>query len=477
MGLSLAQQIARLPKELQEAALEGIDMETLFWDWNFWSRPEQVPPRDDSWDMYVFLAGRGTGKTRSAAEWVREEARYTKYGKLRFSLVARTAADTRDIMVEGESGIIAVSPPSERPLYEPSKRRLTWPNGNVGTVFTADEPDSLRGVQSHRAWADEAAAYRQLVDEMSADAFTNLRISNRLGRNPKLMVTTTPKKTKLMRSILNEAETNPRVIIARGKTQDNVGNLSQTYIDGIEGIYAGTRLYRQEMLGEMLDDVEGALWTEKLIDDTRYEILRLGVPMKVIGVDPSVAENPRDECGIVVVGSSADRDLYRREAVVLDDMSLRAAPDKWAQRVVEAAHKWNAPVVAEINQGGAMVRSMINGIDPEIRVFEVHSMVGKALRAEPIVLAYEQKRVHHLGTFAELETQMTTWVPGETKKSPDRVDALVHGLTALLVKPPPGLAGGRLEAWSPGRKRIPMGRRSRVTMAATSGSRWGGSRA
>jgi phage terminase large subunit-like protein len=454
MGKSLAQLIAAMSDEEKAQVLAGLDPEALQWDWSFWGRPEQQRPEGDDWNIWMYLAGRGAGKTRTAAEWVREEAKYTTNGQRRFALVARTAADVRDVIVEGESGIINVTPPSERPLYEPSKRRLTWPNGNTATCFTADEPDSLRGPQFTHAWGDEVAAWRQTPDGAGLTAFENLRIGTRLGSNPKIMITTTPKRVPLLYELLREADANPgKVIITKGSTMDNTGNLSQAYMDGILGVYEGTRLAAQELYGEMLSDVEGALWTVELIDRTR-QMTAMNAPLRVIGVDPSVAENPRDECGIVVVSSTADRDLYKRQSWVLEDASILGSPDVWANRVVAMARKWGCPVVAEVNQGGALVRNAINTIDPSVKVLEVHSKYGKALRAEPITLAYEQDRVHHVGYLADLESQMTSWIPGEGK-SPDRVDALVHALTALLIKPPAGFVGGRITAKSPAGRKIP----------------------
>jgi phage terminase large subunit-like protein len=454
MGKSLAQLIAAMSDEEKAQVLAGLDPEALQWDWSFWGRPEQQRPEGNDWNIWMYLAGRGAGKTRTAAEWVREEAKHTNTGQRRFALVARTAADVRDVIVEGESGIINVTPPSERPLYEPSKRRLTWPNGNTATCFTADEPDSLRGPQFTHAWGDEVAAWRQTPDGAGLTAFENLRIGTRLGSNPKIMVTTTPKRVPLLYELLREADANPgKVIITKGSTMDNTGNLSQAYMDGILGVYEGTRLAAQELYGEMLSDVEGALWTVELIDRTR-QMTAMNAPLRVIGVDPSVAENPRDECGIVVVSSTADRDLYKRQSWVLEDASILGSPDVWANRVVAMARKWGCPVVAEVNQGGALVRNAINTIDPSVKVLEVHSKYGKALRAEPITLAYEQDRVHHVGYLADLESQMTSWIPGEGK-SPDRVDALVHALTALLIKPPAGFVGGRITAKSPAGRKIP----------------------
>lgn len=456
VGESIAQQVAKLPPEERAKIMEGMDPEQVLWDWHFWARPEQLAPEGD-WNIWLLLAGRGFGKTRTAAEWIREQARVTSEGKRRFALVARTAADVRDVIVEGESGIMNISAPSEMPLYEPSKRRLTWPNGNTATCFTADEPDSLRGPQFTHAWGDEVAAWRQTPDAAGMTAFDNLRVGTRLGVNPQILVTTTPKRVPLLYSLLAEHEKNPeKVVVSRGSTMDNAGNLAESYIDAITGVYEGTRLASQELYGEMLDAVEGALWTDEMIANYRENGYPSGMPLRCIGVDPSVAENPKDECGIVVVASTSERDLYKRQSWVLEDASVLGAPSVWAQQVVAMARKWGCPVVAEVNQGGALVKNAIHTIDPTIKVLEVHSKYGKALRAEPITLAYEQGRVHHVGYFAELESQMTSWVPGEGK-SPDRVDALVHALTALLIKPPAGFVGGHLTAKSVAHRRISTG--------------------
>jgi len=453
MAKSLMEILAQLPEDERALALAGMDAETLLWDWSVWGRPEQQTPEGD-WAVWLYLGGRGAGKTRAAAEWVREQAKYTTTGQRRFALVARTAADVRDVIVEGESGIMNVSPPSERPLYEPSKRRLTWPNGNTATCFTADEPDSLRGPQFTHAWGDEIAAWRQTPDAAGMTAFDNLRVGTRLGSNPQIMVTTTPKRVPLLYKLIEESKNTGRVVITRGSTLDNSGNLSGAYLDAITGVYAGTRLAQQELYGEMLDAVEGALWTDELIEKNRENALPFNTPLRCIGVDPSVAENPRDECGIVVVASTGERDLYKRQSWVLEDASVLGSPEVWANKVVAMARKWGCPVIAEVNQGGALVRNAINAIDPTIKVLEVHSKYGKQLRAEPVTLAYEQGRVHHVGYLADLESQMLSWIPGEGK-SPDRVDALVHALTALLIKPPAGFVGGKLTAKSMAHRRIP----------------------
>jgi len=451
MAKSMMEKLALLSEEEKQAVLAGFDADQLLWDWSVWGRPEQQPPEGE-WSIWLYMAGRGAGKTRTAAEWVRQEARDASKGQKRFALVARTAADVRDVIVEGESGIINVTPPSERPLYEPSKRRLTWPNGNTATCFTADEPDSLRGPQFTHAWGDEVAAWRQTPDAAGMTAFDNLRVGTRLGKNPQIVCTTTPKRVPLLYKLIEESRTDrpggSKVVITKGSTLDNAGNLSQAYLDTITGVYEGTTLARQELYGEMLDDIEGALWNEEMVESAREMVYPPSTPLRIIGVDPSVAENPRDECGIVVCAATAEHDLYKRNAWVLEDATVHGSPDTWARRVVEMARKWGCPVVAEVNQGGALVRNAINAIDPTVKVLEVHSKYGKALRAEPVVLSYEQKRVHHVGYLQDLESQMYSWIPESASKSPDRVDALVHALTALLIKPPPGFSGGKIRAKS-----------------------------
>jgi len=309
------------------------------------------------------------------------------------------------------------------------------------------------------SWSDEVAAWRQTPDAAGMTAFDNIRVGTRLGANPQMVVTTTPKRVPLLYKLIEESKlvkaSGSKVIITKGSTLDNAGNLSGAYLDTITGVYEGTSLAQQELYGEMLDDVDGALWTIEMIDKARELIYPPSTPLRVIGVDPSVAENPRDACGIVVCASTGDRDLYKRHAWVLEDATIHGSPEVWANKVVEMARRWGAPVVAEVNQGGALVRNAINAIDPSVKVLEVHSKNGKALRAEPIVLAYEQARIHHVNYLPELESQMTSWIPEQTRSSPDRVDALVHAMTALLIKPPAGFHGGKLTAKSPAARKLP----------------------
>lgn len=469
MGRSLAQQVAALGKEEQQKVLEEIDPEALLFDWGFWARPEQRPPQTMDWSLWLYLAGRGAGKTRSAGEWIRDKARKPK---TRIHLVGRTSADVRDVMILGESGLLSICAPSEAPDWQPSKRLLTWPNGSQATVFSSVEPDQLRGPQAEYTWADEAAAWPQVPDASGLTAFDNARIANRLGEHPQMVVTTTPKRVPLMRTLLDEADETGDVVISRGRTLDNAGNLSRSYLNTILGVYSGTSLARQELEGELLDDVEGALWTLNLVEKAGRTRLLVIPTLRVIGVDPSVAEHPRDECGIVVAGATADRMLHKRYATVLEDCTVHGSPNTWAKAVVAAHKRWGAPVVAEGNQGGALVADAIANIDPTVPVHIVHARVNKQTRAEPVVGAYEQGRVQHLNYLPELESQMTSWIPADSKKSPDRVDALVWALTALLVKPPPGLrAPGPLRAQSPSQRRLPSTKPNRQRAARRGGLR------
>lgn len=469
---SLAQVVADLSPEAREEILSEMDPDTLAFDPQFWLRPTQLRPINETdWTLAEMVAGRGAGKTRSMCEWARHKAQGPP---TRGALVARTAADVRDVLVAGESGILAVSPPSEKPEYEPSKRLLTWPNGTTALCFSSEAPDQLRGPQFHWSLADEIASWKYLPDESGLTAWDNLRLATRLGDHPQIFAGTTPKRTPFMRALIKAAETESGILLLRGSTKDNQGNLSQTYIDMIYGLYAGTALAAQELEGIMLDDIDGALWDEALIEAHRVqEIPKMRRPIVAVGVDPSVSEKPGDLTGIVVaVTDGAVRDMYRRHAYILSDASVQAAPEIWAKILVGESHRFgNAPVIAETNQGGGLIRAVLTGIDPSIRVLGVHSRYGKAIRAEPVVLAAQQGRVHHVGYFPELEDQLTSWVPDETRKSPDRLDAYVHVLTALLVKQPEGLWGGGVRAYSPSRRSIPPAPKPRFRGPSTTAAR------
>lgn len=469
---SLAQTVALLPQSEQDAILAELDQEELAYDPQFWLRPAQLRPiNEDDWSLAVVVSGRGFGKTRSMCEWARKKA---QGHPTRGAFVARTAADTRDVLVTGESGILAVCPPSERPVYESSKRLLTWPNGTTALCFSSEAPDQLRGPQFDWAVADELASWKYLPDESGLTAWDNLRLATRLGLNPQIFAGTTPKRTPFMRSLLKAEETEERVLVIRGSTNDNKGNLSKTYLDMIYGLYKGTALAQQELDGVMLEDVDGALWAEELIEEFRVTVLpQMKRPMVAVGVDPSVSEKPGDETGIVVaVVDAAIRDMYKRHAYILSDASLQAPPELWASVLAGEARRFGgAPVIAETNQGGGLIKAVLTGIDPTIRVLPVHSRHGKAIRAEPIVLAAQQGRVHHVGYFPELEDQLTTWIPDETRKSPDRLDAYVHVLTALMVKQPEGLYGGSVRAYSPGGRSLPPAPRPKYRPSTSSAAR------
>jgi len=432
-GESIAEQIAKMAKADRERILDGIDLDSLEYDPEFWLRPSQKEAlRAVEW-LIMMLAGRGAGKTRTGAEWVREQARMPM---TRIALVARTVGDVRDTMVQGESGIMAIHPPSEAPEYTPSLRRITWPNGSVATTYSAEKPSQLRGPQFHKAWADELASWKLKPDDSGLNAWDNLQIATRLGVNPQIFATTTPKRVPTIRALVDMAKSDPRRIrMIRGSTMDNAANLAAVYLETIVGKYAGTSIERQELYGEVLDKVEGALWVDEDIEAARtYDIGMLADErITVVGVDPSVAEKPGDECGIVVATSTKERELYKRSAWVVDDRSILGSPEVWAKRVIEAARDWNAIVVAEKNQGGELVRMVLKGIDPTVPIVLVSATKGKDIRAEPVVLAYQQGRVHHVGRFVELEDELTGWVPGESGYSPNRLDALVWALTSLVV--------------------------------------------
>lgn len=398
------------------------------------------------WLTWLILAGRGFGKTRTGAEtvrqWVEESGRRSS---LRVHLVGATAGDVRDTMIEGESGILAISPKWNRPRYFPSKRRLVWKSGAQAVCFSADEPDRMRGPQCHKAWGDELAAWRY------PEAWDQLQFGLRLGDNPQSVVTTTPRPTRLVRDILKD----PRTFPTTGTTYENKANLAASFLQQILTKYEGTRLGRQELLAELLEDSPGALWQRDKIDalrvrhtldaDGKLELRRPELGRIVVAVDPAVTNHDDEavgdgkkrrrrrsnETGILVVGLGKNNHGY-----VLEDVSGRYSPNEWAQKVVKAYDDWKADaVVAEVNQGGDLVASNIRNVRTAVHVIQVRATRGKHVRAEPVAALYEQGRIHHLGSFPLLEDQMCTWDPSlEDEDSPDRVDALVWGFTELIVK-------------------------------------------
>lgn len=402
------------------ARLTDAEAEEALYDWPLWARPNQLAPAGD-WSTWLLLAGRGFGKTRTGAEFVRAEVDAGRASRV--ALVAPTAADARDVMVEGESGILAISPPWNRPLYEPSKRRLTWPNGAQATLYSADEPDRLRGPQQDLAWADELAAWRY------PETWDMLMFGLRLGRRPRVAVTTTPKPTRLIRDLI----ASPTTAITRGSTFDNHANLAPAFLDVIVRKYEGTRLGRQELYAEVLDDTPGALWTRAMIEAAQAPGAFPDMKRVVVAIDPAVTSGEQsDETGIIVAGLGVDGIAY-----VLADRTCRLSPDGWASRAVIAYDDFDADrIIAEVNNGGDLVEATIRTVRRNIPYKKVHASRGKRVRAEPIAALYEQGRVKHAPGLHALEDQMVTFVPDGAEGSPDRVDALVWALTELSPSAP-----------------------------------------
>lgn len=418
---SLIELLGQLPEQERIeyfASLTAAEALAIEYSWKANARSNQrLPP--GLWVLWVILAGRGFGKTRTGAETVRE---WVNRGYKRIHLVGATASDARDVMVQGESGLMSVFPPHQRPLYEPSKRLVTFHTGAVAVTFSADEPERLRGPQCEAFWADELAAWRFLQD-----AWDNLMFGFRLGSDPRGVVTTTPKPLKLLKEIIGD----PNTIVTRGSSYENRSNLAPAFFQAIVRKYEGTRIGRQELLAEILEDVQGALWTRKLIEDTRVGFMHQPQMRRVVvGVDPAVtAHEGSDETGIVAVGLGVDGHVY-----VLDDASLRGTPLEWARAAIGLYKKWEADrIVGEVNMGGDLVGANIYSADPSVPFRAVRATRGKMVRAEPVSALYERGRVHHVGkAFELLEDQMSGYVPGLVSKSPDRMDALVWAITELL---------------------------------------------
>lgn len=394
--------------------LTDAEKKVVMWDWDLWARPKQLAP-EGQWRLWLILAGRGFGKTRSGAEWVRQQVDNGTAGRI--ALVGATAADVRDTMIEGESGLLKVFPPDQRPRYEPSKRRITFHNGAQGTAFSADEPDRLRGPNHDCAWTDEIAAWRY------PDAWDQLIFGLRIGNNPRIVATTTPRPTPLIRSLVERTDT----IVTRGSTYENTKNLAPAFIEQILERYQGTRLGRQEIYAEILEDVEGALWTRDMIESCRVNTMP-DLTRIVVGVDPAISKgDASNETGIVAVGCDKDGNGY-----VLDDKSLRGSPTEWANAAIALYHRSNADrIIVEANQGGDMVRHTLHTVESQVPVKAVHATRGKRTRAEPVSALYEQGKIKHVGAFPQLEDQMCSWTVDSP--SPDRLDALVWAVTELLI--------------------------------------------
>lgn len=375
--------------------------------WDVRARDNQrLPP--GTWRTWLILAGRGYGKTRTGAETVRIWSKSYRY----VNIIGATADDARDIMIDGESGILAVCPPNERPRYVKSERRLEWPSGCVSLIFTADEPERLRGKQSDKLWADELAAWRY------SESWDQAMFGLRLGDNPQAIVTTTPKPTKIIKDLMKDPDT----YLTRGTTYENRVNLAPAFFSQIIRKYEGTRLGRQELNAEILDDNPDALWQRSWIDDNRVTKIP-DLSLVVVGVDPS-ATSTGDEAGIVVAGRSGE------DAYILDDLTIQGSPHTWATAAVTAFNRWKANyIAAEGNNGGEMISELIHTVAPGVPVHIVHASRGKYTRAEPVSSLYEQNRGRHFGSFSALEDEMCQWEPG--KDSPNRMDALVWAVTGL----------------------------------------------
>jgi phage terminase large subunit-like protein len=407
---------------------QARDWRVLLRDWSFWADRRQQPPPGD-WRVWLLMAGRGFGKTRAGAEWVRMLAETE--GAMRIALVGATRAEARAVMIEGDSGVLAVSPAATRPRWEPSRGVLTWRSGAKAFVYSGESPDGLRGPQHHVAWCDEIAkwAYPQATWDM-------LAMSLRLGEAPRALVTTTPRPIALLKALVAAPDT----VTVRGRTADNL-LLPAAFRAAMAAEYGGTRLGRQELDGELIEDVPGALWRRDAIERCRAmrapELERV-----VIGVDPP-AGTGGDACGIVAVGLGRDRRGY-----VLDDASVAgASPEGWARAVARAAARWRADrVIAEANQGGSMVKSVLHAADCALPVTLVHATRGKSARAEPVAALYEAGRVRHVGAFAALEDEMCGLIAGGgyegPGRSPVRADALVWAMSELML----GRRGDRARA-------------------------------
>ena len=427
--MSLAAQFRALPEAVRRdrlAELSDAEADVLLHDWEFWARPDQIPP-DGSWTYWLILAGRGFGKTRTGAEWVRQEVQSTRF----VNLIGATADDARDIMIEGESGILATCPQIERPDYKASQRKLVWPNGATSLIFTADEPERLRGKQHSALWADELAAWRY------PESWAQAKFGLRLGERPRACITTTPKPSTLIRELMAD----PATRITRGTTYANRENLAPSFFSEIVKTYEGTRLGRQELNAEVLDDNPNALWQRAQIDATRWPPMPTDPDKRkeflaqfrriVVAIDPATTSNEHsDETGIIVAGITRDEQMG-----VLADRSLLGTPDQWARAAVNAYKEFDADrIIAETNNGGDMVEAVIRQVDRSVSYRKVTATRGKTIRAEPVAALYEQGRAHHVGPFDPLEDQMTGYDPTDVQrvKSPDRMDALVWAGTELF---------------------------------------------
>jgi len=407
-----------LPKRKRDEAINKLtqeEAEDALYDWEVRARPKQLPPKGN-WFGWLLRSGRGFGKTRAGAEWIIDRVRK---GFKRIALIGQTKADVRDTMIEiGDSSILKISRPTFMPKYEPSKRRLTWPNGAIAISYSGDEPDQLMGPQHDTVWIDELAKF-----QYPQKTWDNMEFGLRIGLNPQVMITATPRPIPIIKDLIAD----PDIRDVRGNSYENIDNLSERYINRIIKKYEGTRLGRQEIYGHILADNPDALWTRKVIEDNRRnkapELIRIAV-----AIDPQATDNiMSSETGIIVGGISEDKQGW-----ILADVTIKGSPDTWGNEAVTAYHKFAADlIIGEINNGGDMVEHVIRSIDSKVSYKSVRASRGKYVRAEPVSALYEQGRIHHIGTFIALEDQLAEWVPGD--KSPDRLDALVWLITELML--------------------------------------------
>lgn len=397
--------------------LSKVDLLKVYYDWNLWARPEQLPPEDLNWRYWLLLAGRGFGKTRTGAEWIKDLVARRKASRI--ALIAPTAADVRDVMIEGESGLIEISHPQMRPVYQPSKRKLVWPNGAMAFAYSADEPDRLRGPQHDAIWADELATWRY------PGSWDNANLGLRLGDNPRAVITTTPRPVQFLKDLLK----NPHTYVTRGSTFDNQKNLPRGFIEDIVSRYQGTPLGAQEINAQILDEIPGVMWNQSQLDELRVDKGPLEFDKVVVALDPAVTSGTKsDETGIIVVGKKGHK------GYVIDDLSGQHPPEIWANHARDAYYKYKARcIVAESNQGGDLIKSVLRVCAPELKIFTVRAIKGKAARAEPIAALYAKGDIHHIGEFKKLEDQMCTCDLTDKRFSPDRLDALVWGFTELFL--------------------------------------------
>jgi phage terminase large subunit-like protein len=422
--------------EQVDAFLQGLSENALLalpWVFEFWALPHQLPP-EGAWKTWVIMGGRGAGKTRAGSEWVR--AQVEGAGPLdpglaqRVALVGETVDQVREVMIFGESGILACSPPDRRPEWQAVRKQLVWPNGAVAQVFSAHAPESLRGPQFDAAWVDELAKWKN-----GQKAWDQLQFALRLGSNPRQVVTTTPQNVEVLKQILQ----NPSTVMTHASTEANRAYLAASFLEEVQARYGGTSQGAQELQGLLIEDVQGALWQTKDLEKGRVSVApRLG--RIVVAVDPPVTgHGGSDECGIVVVGAITEGPPQNWRAVVLEDATVTgASPEQWARAALAAMDRHGADrLVAEVNQGGDLVEGVIRQIDPLVPYRAVRASRGKGARAEPVSALYEQGRVSHLRHLPKLEAQMCQMTAQGYlgKGSPDRVDALVWALTDLIVEP------------------------------------------